>query len=230
MAMNQLKTLDALIECLAAQMANLDTYKNKVGATAQDITDVTEMHNNLVGIDNHSDLTNSNKEATTAVKTAVYVGTVGDPVANPPTTPAFVFATTPLSGGREITMNRNKRFMLGPAYSVEIGEALMIEAPASQAVVPAEAKPQLNLFGAATNHHFSCVVEKRADSDMWQLWIQRKGGNWELEGTYNGKSVDVSLSLTTPGEPEQILARVQLRKNNADYGQVSEPAYVTLNP
>lgn len=230
MAMNQLETLDALIDCLTAQAANLNHYKTDVGASNQDVTDVIEMLANLIAIRDFCDVVGADKQAAFAIKTSMFRGVIGESVAAPPVFPTLTFATTPLSGSREITMNRNKRFMLGPKYSAEIGEALLIEAPKKASLIPGEQKPDLHLFGAATNHHFSCVVEKRAESDMWQLWVQRKGGGWELQGTYNGKSIDVSMTLTTPGEPEQILCRVQLRKNNEDYGQPSDPAYVTLNP
>ncbi len=230
MALNQLATLDALIDCLTAQAANLPTYQADIGASNQDITDVDQMLANLIAIKDFCDVVDADKQASFGIKTAMFRGTVGSPVAVPPVFPVLNLPFPALSGGREITMTRNKRFTLGSKYTVEIGEALLIEAPAAVPISPVDAKPEIHLFGAATNHHFSCVVEKRADSDMWQLWIQRKGGNWELQGTYNGKSVDVSLALTTPGEPEQIMARVQLRRKNEDYGQASDPAYVTLNP
>lgn len=115
-------------------------------------------------------------------------------------------------------------------YANADGEALGFEATAITPISPNLVKPVLQAFAAANNNHFSAVVSGRAESDMWELWIQRKGGNWELQGTYSGKSVDATIALTTPGEPEQILARVQLRLKNQNYGQVSEPVYVTLNP
>ncbi len=88
----------------------------------------------------------------------------------------------------------------------------------------------IQVFGAANNHHFSIVVAGRGEAVMWDVYILRKGGEWTKVDSCQGKSADVSVSLTTPGEAEQIQVRVQLRKNNTDYGQVSEPAYVTLNP
>lgn len=230
MALNQLLSIEALIDCLTAQAANLPTYQTEVGASAQDITDVDEMLANLNAIKDFCDVVDADKQASFAIKAALFRGTVGAPVSALPVFPVLTLPFTGRSGGREISISRNKRFTLGPKYTTEIGEALLIEAPSSEPISPGDVKPGLQLFGAATNHHFSCVVDKRAESDMWQLWIQRKGANWELQGTYNGKSVDVSLALTTPGEPEQIMARVQLRKKNEDYGQPSDPAYVTLNP
>ena len=115
-------------------------------------------------------------------------------------------------------------------YAQADGEALGFESTASLPVSPTLVKPEIQVFAAANNHHFTCVVIGRADSDMSELWIQRKGANWTLHGTFTGKSIDASVALTVPAEPEQILARVQLRRKNTDYGQPSDPAYVTLNP
>jgi len=115
-------------------------------------------------------------------------------------------------------------------YAKADGEALGFEGATVMPISPYLVKPVLQAFAAANNNHFSAVVSGREDSDMWELWIQRKGGNWTLHGTYTGKSVDATVPLTVPGEPEQIMARVQLRLKNQDYGQVSEPVYVTLNP
>ena len=48
--------------------------------------------------------------------------------------------------------------------------------------------------------------------------------------TASGKSIDVTIEPTAQGKPEQIQVRVQLKKNNADYGQPSDAVYVTVNP
>ena len=54
--------------------------------------------------------------------------------------------------------------------------------------------------------------------------------DWNNAGTFTGKSADLNV---TPGEaavPIQIDVRVQLRKKNANYGQLSQTATVTVNP
>ena len=70
----------------------------------------------------------------------------------------------------------------------------------------------------------------RADSNMWDVYILRKGGSWTKQETCSGKSADITITPTIPGDAEQIQVRVQLRKSNADYGQPSDPAYATVNP
>ena len=162
------------------------------------------------------------KQACFGLKQKLYDGEVGSPFGSVPTFVAYSFPATPVSGGRGILLNMFKRYVLAPGYTKEIGEAL--------GIAPELVKPDLHCFSAATNHHFSAVVEKRVASDGWQIWIQRKGGQWTLQGAYTGKSADIDVPLTTPGDAEQIQVRVQLRKSNADYGQPSDPTYVTLNP
>lgn len=92
-------------------------------------------------------------------------------------------------------------------------------------------KPTIELFPAVSNYHFSIVVSGRADATMWDVYILRKGGVWTKVESASGKSADIHVApINDDGNAEQIQVRVQLRKNNEDYGQVSDPAYVTLNP
>ena len=57
-----------------------------------------------------------------------------------------------------------------------------------------------------------------------------KSSTWQDAAFATNNPVEVTITPTTPGDAEQIQVRVQLRKSNADYGQPSEPAYVTVNP
>ncbi|MBK8302481.1 MAG: hypothetical protein IPK98_03345 [Chloracidobacterium sp.] len=224
-------TYDDLVDMLTVQEANIGTYKGDLAATADEQTAISEDLANLLYIRDYAETIDQNKKTVTQIKQAVYNGDESEPFKAFPVTAAgalpFPNALPNALGRHNAT---NARWKTAPGYTEQIGIAMAIISSKPDSLIPADQKPELDLFGAAANHHFSAVVSKRAESDMWQLWIQRKGGAWELQGTYNGKSVDVSLSLTTPGEPEQILCRVQLRKNNEDYGQPSDPAYVTLNP
>jgi len=66
---------------------------------------------------------------------------------------------------------------------------------------------------------------------MWDVLILKKGASgWQSVKTAVGKSVDVQITPNTPGEAEQIQVRVQLKKNNQNYGQPSDMVYVTVNP
>lgn len=115
-------------------------------------------------------------------------------------------------------------------YSKADGAALGFESAAAPKPDPMLVKPEIKVFGAASGYHFSVVVSNRGDSNMWDVYIQRKGGGWAKIDSASGKSADIHVTPLADGDPEQLQVRVQLRKANADYGQVSDPAYVTVNP
>lgn len=157
-----------------------------------------------------------------------------DPSADPPS--PFTIALPPgtpaeVPPGIEKFIRDIRREVVGLTnYAKADGEALGFEATAPANIVPGDVKPTIGVTAAASNSHFSVVVSNRGEANMWDVYILRKGGSWTKVETCSGKSADVHVTLTTPGDAEQIQVRVQLRKANADYGQPSDPAYVTLNP
>ena len=155
----------------------------------------------------------------------------GDPT--PPNPSAFATFTAP-AGAFAGIVNEFKALrdliVNLPGFTDAIGEDLMFLGPELTKESASEAKPTINTFSAATGYMFTLVVSNRGESDMWDAYIMKKGGSWTKYGTYNGKSVDITVTPTVPGEPEQIQVRVQLRKKNADYGVPSDNQYVTLNP
>jgi len=120
--------------------------------------------------------------------------------------------------------------MAQATYTDVMGTAMGIVPAAPIKPIPSEVKPTIQAFAAANNHHFSLVVTDRGEAVMWDVYIMRKGGTWTKHDSYTGKSADITVSLQSPGDAEQIQVYVQLRKSNADYGQPSDPVYVTLNP
>ena len=157
-------------------------------------------------------------------------GVVGSPQ---PVFPTESFAAPPRGVAAGIFQRLDELrtlIMAQPTYTEAIGIALGIESVAPAKPIPSTVKPEIEAFSAANNHHFSLVVSNRGEATQWDVFIMRKGGTWQKHDTFTGKSADVIVPLQTAGEPEQIQVRVQLRRSNADYGQVSEPVYVTLNP
>jgi hypothetical protein len=65
---------------------------------------------------------------------------------------------------------------------------------------------------------------------MWVVMIQPKGGEWSNAGTFTGRSADVTYTPATPGNPVAVSVRVQLKKKNANYGQLSDIVAFTVNP
>ena len=157
-----------------------------------------------------------------------------DPTLEPPKQFDWALSGTPpaeVPPGIEKYIRDIRREVVGLTnYAKADGEALGFESTSSDALNPLTLKPTLQAFGAASNHHFSLVVSGREGVTMWDVYILRKDGEWTKVETCSGKSADISVSLTEPGSAEQIQVRVQLRKNNADIGEVSDPVYVTLNP
>ena len=225
----RIDSYDRLVSCLNLQVANLATYQTEVGATAADLTDVAAQRNALVYVQNYAETIDANKKAVFQLKQAIYNGDPDNDISAFPAFPAAAPPAGTVSGILTIAVERNKRFKLGPGYNREIGIALGIDGdePISR---PGDVTPAIELFPAQTGYEFSIVTANRAASDMWEVWIKRDSGDWILATTRTGKSGDVTITPTTPGKPEQIQVRIQLKKNNENYGLLSDPAYVTVNP
>lgn len=112
-----------------------------------------------------------------------------------------------------------------------IGDDLMWLGEESANIIPADVTPTVKATPAATDYLASIVVSGREKADGWDLYTLDKGASeWVKFGTYTGKSVDVTFTPTTAGEPYIFQLRVQLRKNNANYGNPSSAITVTVNP
>ncbi|MBX7054165.1 MAG: hypothetical protein K1X36_04340 [Pyrinomonadaceae bacterium] len=121
--------------------------------------------------------------------------------------------------------------MAQPNYTEAMGTAMGIETTKSTPISPPSVKPTIVAEAASTGYHFSVIAGNRQEADQWRVMVLRKGAaGWVNAETATGKSVDVHLTPQVPGEPEQIQVRIQLRKNNEDYGQPSDIVYVTINP
>lgn len=169
--------------------------------------------------------------AMTQYRKLVTEGDIGDPTPAFPANPNFALAKEIATGLFERLNDLRDRIMVAPNYTNETGALLGILPSAPDSISPGDVKPSIQVFAAATGYTFSVVVADRAESNMWEVFILRKGAaNWTSAGSYTGKSGDVTVSPTTPGAAEQMQVRVQLKKNNANYGQPSDVVYVTVNP
>ena len=218
-----------LVAKLTVQAANIPTYKSAVDASTTEMDDITNDLANLEYAGDYSDVVDENKKTCTQIKQALFNGDENIPI---PVYPPFTAGTLPntaKAGAYQRFIERGKRWKTAPGWTDEIGTALGYDGPAPKPV-PGTVKPTIQAFAAASNSHFSLVVSNRGEATMWDVYILRKGGNWTKIETASGKSADIHVTLTVPGDAEQIQVRVQLRKSNEDYGQVSDPVYVTLNP
>ncbi|MEQ1604775.1 MAG: hypothetical protein ABL999_07885 [Pyrinomonadaceae bacterium] len=228
----QVKSYDQMIDILTLWKVNLPTYQTEVGATAADITWATNTLDNMVYVRDYTALFEANKKSGFDVKASFFNGPEGSAVSDFAAMPAAVIPHPPLVGGVLYTFrDMIASFKLGPGYTEEIGIALGIDGEPKVPTNPMTLKPTLAAFPAQSGAVVSVVVGGRADSNGWKVEILRSGGSvWQDAGNYTGKSADVHITLTTPGQPEQIQIRVWLRKNNEPYGLVSDAVTVTINP
>lgn len=220
---------DELIAKLTLQKANIATYTADVGASLLEVTDITNDLANLEEAEEVSDVVDDNKKVCTQIKQALFNGDENIPVPVYPVFPVAVLPQPAKAGALQRFIDRGKRWKTAAGWTPEIGTALGYDGPAPKPV-PGTVKPDIQAFAAASNSHFSLVVSNRGEAQMWDVYIFRKGGTWTKIDTKSGKSADIFVTLTTPDEAEQIQVRVQLIKSNEEYGQVSDPVYVTLNP
>lgn len=158
-------------------------------------------------------------------------GRIGEPTPQIPANPVFSFPQSVPTGIFQRLIELREVILASDAYTPEIGTLLRIIPMKKPKPVPMEVKLKLITHAAATDYIFTAVVSERGEADSWDLYTLRKGAaNWEKFSTFTGKSADVQLTPTTPGEAEQLQVRVQGRKKNENYGQPSDPVYTTINP
>ena len=163
------------------------------------------------------------------VKRAFLRGEPGVAIGAFATAPANVPPSPLVAGVEKRSRERDQRFK----RSVTMTEAALsaLDLVDSQAPTnPTSVQPEIHVSAAQTGGMFAIVVSKRGESTLWEVQIRRKDGDWESAGRYNSKSADMTVALTTPGQPMQIDVRVLLLKDNAPYGQLSMFMTVTINP
>lgn len=225
-----INTAEKLLAMLLLQVANLPTYKSQVGASDTDINAVNEAAANLEYVLDYAALIEANKKTVNKIKQEVFNGKTDEPVSAFPAFPAGAPPHDMVAGLLDLANKRNRRFKAADGYTKEIGIALGIDGDAPS-ISPGSVKPTLEAFPAQNGYMFSVIVGNRGDSDSADVEIRRAGSEtWTVAKTFTGKSVDVTVTPTTPGQPEQLQVRIQLRKKNEDYGQTSDAVSVTVNP
>jgi hypothetical protein len=156
---------------------------------------------------------------------------LGQTVPEFPPMPNFALPFEIPTGMFERLVNLRTKIMAADNYTDEIGALLGILPKSADSLTPAEVKPTIQVSPAQTGYLFSVVVGNRAEADSWEVLVRRAGQEkWAAAKTATGKSVDVVIEPAAPDRPERIQTMVQLKKNNANYGQSSDIVYVTVNP
>lgn len=224
------RTVEELLAKLEILEENIGTYKAEVGATDEDIAEITRDKVILQFMVDRAIVVESGKKTTNAIKDHVFNGDEDIPVASFPVLPNSP-SPEPLVGGCLGRYNEKKRrYKAAKGYTNEIGIALGI-AETSQSISPESVKPTLNATAAQSGYMVAVVISNRGDSSMWKIFARRANSENRQEiASGTGKSADITISPTTPNQAEKVELTVQLYKSNANYGQVSDAVYVTVSP
>lgn len=223
-------TDSGLLEHLQKQNQSIDQYKSEAGADSADITELNNDTNNMEAMMEYCPLVDEFKTTAYGMKRTLIRGNIGDSVGEMMTAPTFT-PTAPLVAGIEKrSRERDGRWKRAKTMTEAAMLALdLVDTPNN--LSPESVQPTIQVSGAQTGYLFTVNVSGRGNADMWDVLILRKGSStWTYVKTATGKSIDVVVQPTTPGEAEQMQVRVQLKKNNANYGQPSAIVYVTINP
>lgn len=223
-------TIEKLLAALLLQVANLATYKNEIGATDADITAVGTAAANLQYLVDYSALIEANKRTVNKIKQESFNGDPDEPVSAFPAFPAAAPPNPLVAGEKELAQKRHRRWKAADGYTKEIGIALGIDGD-TPSISPGSVKPTVEVFPAQSGYMFTVVIGNRGDSDSADVKIRRSGSETlTVAKTITGKSADVTVTATNPGQPERLQVVIQLKKKNADYGQPSDAVSVTVNP
>lgn len=229
----KISSFDQLISVLTAMKGNIPTYQAAVGATAADITFVSNALANLDYLRDYSEQVDAFKKGVFQMKQTAFNGDINEVIGPLPVVAAGASPTPLAAGYLERVNTLIRRFKLGPGYNHDIGVALGFEQsdPSLPIADPSTVKPTIEAFAAQTGYVASVVVGNRANSDQWEVQASPASApSWHVVKSATGKSTDVTFTPATPGQPQQFQIRIQLKRNNQDYGQLSDIVTVTVNP
>jgi hypothetical protein len=202
-----------------------------LGLTAADKTQIQQDSDMMQFMATSSVTLENYTEAMTQFRNILTTGDIGHVAPAFPATPALLPPAIPPVGIFErVSSIYRPRMMASPAYTTEQGALYGIIGTTPEPPDPSSIQPVLQTFPAATGNMFSAVVDGRGKADQCEVWAAVAGTtDWKLIGTFTGKSGDITYPNTT-GKPVQLQVRVQLRKDNKDYGQLSAIIQTTVNP
>lgn len=228
---NAYKSEARFLQHLQTQAANIEQYKGEVGATGDVVTEIINdaaVFEFLIETCNLADDFKTTpmgiKRMFFSIKTEPPVGVFMEPPSTAP--PAAIIA-----GAVKHSRERDQRFLHAAGISEAARIAFDLIGEQSDAPSPGSIKPTVDPHAAAGNYEFGAVIGNRQKADMYNILIQRAGSiEWAVAKSGTGKTINVTVTPTTPGQPEVLLVRVQLIKDDANYGVPSDPVFVTVSP
>jgi hypothetical protein len=219
-----------LLSHLQIQSANISQYIAEAGATAADITSIQEDAANMDWILTFASLVDEYSGTAFGIKRMFLRGEIGAQLGNFMDAPEAAPPSGLKPSVEKRSRERDQRFLRSTTMTEAARLALdLVDTPPN--ISPGSVKPTIEAFPAAGNYEFALVTANRGESDMYDVQERRKGSEtWKTIKSATGKSANVTVTPTTPGQAEQLQIRVQLKRKNENYGQPSDPVYVTVNP
>lgn len=228
---NIYRTEPRFLQHLQSQKANVEQYRVEIGATADDITEITNDANVFEFLIETCNLAGGFKETAFGIKKRFFSTKIEPPAGDFMLAPSISPPAEVIAGAVKRSRERDQRFLRAKGITEAAKIALDLVGEESDGVSPSDVKPIVECHAAVSGYEFAVVVGNRQKADMYDVEYQRAGETkWHVIKSGTGKSVNVVITPLVEGKAEQILVRVQLRKGNDKYGVPSDPTYVTVNP
>jgi hypothetical protein len=205
-------------------------YAAALGLLPADVTAIQKMCSSFISAYDYTTESRATAQGLTEWLDDAMYGDKGKELPSPPAFGTFTNDPAYVTGIIAVMRGWRERWVASTGYTEAIGEDLMVVATKSGSISPDLITPTLQAHAAQSGYLVALVVADRADSDQWTVEVRQNGGAWKNAGTFTGKSADITITPTNPGQPEQVEIRVQLRRKNANYGNLSQIATVTVNP
>jgi hypothetical protein len=224
-------TADELLEALTMQQSNIQTYKEAVNATDEDIKENSSDRANLATAMSNAALADTAKQVVFQIKNAVYNGNPSEPVSQNPEFAIVALPFPEMKAGAETRYRERKaRFKAAKGYTTEIGIALGLEKPASRATSPDDLVAAAAVKDAG-NYKFEADYRKQGQSGM--AFQYRVKGTEKWNRAVNTLSSPALIEIdepATPGASVQIEVHCRYLKGNEQVGQWSPIYSVNVNP
>jgi len=211
-------------------VTNFAPIASTLGFSAGEITAIQSDNEDFQSIAVTTVALDTFASAVRAYRISLTEGDIGDPQ---PKFPTESFAAPPNdrpAGMFERLDSYVKRIRVAPAYTPEIGELLGIVPGTPASIGEGDLKPVIKAGLSNANYQFMVDVT-RLGQPAYKVEIQRQGSPvWTDAAFATNNPCLVTVTPTTPNQPERILVRAVLMKDNQPVGIPSDPTYVTINP
>lgn len=229
---NVYRTEARFLQHLQAQKQNIGQYALEVGADQameDEIAADAAVMGALITVCN---LIADYKDTAFGIKQRFFSNKTDPPAGAFAVAPSTAMPAVVMAGAVKRSRERDQFFLKHqPPISQAAKEALDLLGDGQAETPDSEVQPTAEGRAAAMGYEAALIVGNRQKADLYDVLMQRDGQTgYEVIKSGNGKSINITITPTTPGKPERVLLRIQLKRNDENYGQPSEPIYVTFNP